>query len=448
MNISEPLGVPETLEQQTMHRVIWRIVPILMLGYFCANLDRANVGMAATAMMPALNLTTAQLGFGAGIFFLSYWLAEVPSNLMLNRFGARIWITRIMLSWAIVSALTAFAYDKWSFYGVRFILGLAEAGFFPGVLIYITWWFPARYRSRIVAWFMSAGILAQIIGPPIGGALMGMPRTLGLDGWQWLFIVEALPSILTAFLFLLFLTDRPKDARWLNSESRAWLEKQLAVEKEKQEEEQTFTLLSALVSPKVWLLSFVQFGHQYAGYGLLFFMPLIVKGMGVSHQWIGSVTAIPFILGFMFMIPWGASSDRTGERIWHSSVTLFVTAAAMLICKFLGASHSVWLMVVLCVAMIGQLSFAPCFWSIPASMLTGTAAAGGIALINALGNLGGLAGPAVYGSVRDATGSTNFALFCLAIGPLLSGFALLLIRNRRGSDQVRVERPATLESGR
>jgi MFS family permease len=436
MSLTASLQASETLERETMRQVTWRLIPVLMLGYFCASLDRSNIGMAATSMSPALHFSNAQFGFGAGIFFAGYLLAEIPSNLILDRVGARLWIARILVTWGIISGLTAFVWNGWSFYSVRFVLGLAEAGFFPGVLIYLTWWFPARYRGRMVAWFMSAGVFSQILGPPIGGLLMRLDGLFGIAGWQWLFIVEALPSVLTGFLVLWLLTDRPKAAAWLRPESRNWLEGRLAEERARQEAVHTFTLAEAFRSPKLWLLTFVEFGHQYAGYGLVFFMPLIVKGLGVERDWIGPVTAIPYIFGFIAMIAWGYSSDRTGERVWHAVSTMIIVAVAMVFCEFIGPAHPVLLMITLCVAVIGNQSFAPCFWSIPGTMLTGAAAAGGIAMINAVGNLGGWAGPTVYGAVRDATGSTSFALFCLAIGPLVAGVVLLMVGHDKRLEQV------------
>lgn len=426
----------ESLEKATMRRVTRRLIPVLMLGYFCASLDRANIGMAATTMAPALHFTNAQFGFGAGIFFFGYLIAEIPSNLILERFGARRWIARILVTWGLVSGLTAFVWSGPSFYTVRFVLGLAEAGFFPGVLIYISWWYPARYRGRMVAYFMSAGTISQILGPPIGGVLMQLDGTLGLAGWQWLFLIEALPSLLTCVLVLQLLTDRPASAAWLPPEGRRWLDERLAAEKAQQEAVQRFTLWGALRNPKVWLLTFVEFGHQYAGYGLVFFMPLIVKGLGVQREWIGTVAALPYLLGFAAMILWGYSSDRTGERVWHSSSTMFLVAVAMVVCELVGNAHPVWLMATLCVAVIANQSFAPCFWSIPGTMLTGTAAAGGIAMINAVGNLGGWAGPALYGAVKDGTGSTSFALMCLAVGPLIAGVVLVLVGHDRRLEQV------------
>ncbi|MDR3435301.1 MFS transporter [Telmatospirillum sp.] len=407
-----------------------------MLGYFCASLDRSNVGMAATTMASALHFSNAQFGFGAGIFFVGYLIAEVPSNLVLARFGARRWISRMLMIWGIFSGMTAFVWNDWGFYTMRFVLGLAEAGYFPGVLIFISWWYPARYRGRATAYFMGAGVCASIFGAPIGGLLLQMENVLGLDGWQWLFILESLPAILTGVLVLGLLTDHPAEATWLPLESRRWLAERLAAERAQQEAVKRYTLWEALRGTKVWLLTFVEFGHQYAGYSLGFFMPLIVKGLGVERAWIGPVVAAPYIFGLVASIAWGRSSDRSGERIWHSVGTMFLVGAAVVACYFIGAGHPVLLMAALCVAVAANQSFAPCFWSIPGTLLTGTAAAGGVAMINAIGNLGGSVGPWLFGAARDATGSTGFALLCLAVGPVIAGVVLLLVGHDRRLEQV------------
>lgn len=425
----------DALERETMRRVTWRLVPILMLGYFCAALDRANVGMAATTMSPALHFSNTQYGFGAGIFFFGYLLAELPSNLMLDRVGARLWLARILVTWGLISGLTAFVWKDWSFYGVRFFLGLAEAGFFPGVLIYLTWWFPARYRGRMVGLFMSAGVFSGILGPPIGGLLMHMDGLLGLAGWQWLFVLEAIPSMLTGVLVLCLLTDRPRNVAWLRAEQRDWLEQRLAAERAQQEAVRKYSLRDVFASPALWLLTFVAFGHQFAN-SLVYFMPLIVKGLGVGKDWIGTVSAIPYLFGFVAMVGWGYKSDRAGERVWHAAIPKFLVTAALAVTIFVGVDHPILLMVLLCLAVIGNQSFAPTFWAIPGTMLTGTAAAGGIAIINALGNLGNWAGPVTYGVIIDTTHNTNLALLCLAIGPLAAGITLVLVGHDRRLEQV------------
>jgi MFS family permease len=326
-------------------------------------------------------------------------------------------------------------WNDWSFYGVRFFLGLAEAGFFPGVLIYLTWWFPARYRGRIVGLFMSAGVFAGILGPPIGGLLMRMDGLLGLAGWQWLFVLEAIPSIITGFLVLWLLTDRPRNATWLRAEQRDWLEQRLAAERAQQEAVRKYSLRGVLTTPAFWLLVFVAFGHQFAN-SLSYFMPLIVKGLGVSKDWIGTVSAIPYMFGFVAMVGWGYKSDRAGERVWHAAIPKFLVTCALALTAFVGTDQPILLMVLLCLAVIGNQSFAPTFWAIPGTMLTGTAAAGGIAIINALGNLGNWAGPVAYGAIIDSTNSTNLALLCLAIGPLAAGITLILVGHDRRLEQV------------
>ena len=416
------------IERDTMRRVSLRLLPVLALGYFCASLDRANVAMAATRMSSALGFSNAQFGFGAGVFFLGYLVAEIPSNLMLDRVGARRWLSRILLTWGIVSGLTALTWNASSFYAIRCLLGVAEAGFFPGVLLYITWWFPARHRSRTVALVMAAGVMSGILGPPIGGLLLRLDGVLGAAGWQWLFVVEALPAVLTCVVTWRLLTDRPEGARWLLPEQRAWLTSRLAVERAGRGPGHAHPLRGVFGSGVMWLLTAVEFGHQVAGYGLAFFMPLIVKGLGVAPAWIGPVSAVPAVFGFGAMIAWGYHSDRTGERTWHAAGALLLVATGLVTCTLIGGAHPVLMMAALCVTIMGNQSVAPCFWSIPAARLAGTAAAGGLAMVNSLGNLGGWFGPWLYGLVRDTSGSTGLALSSLAFGPAVAAAVLILLR--------------------
>jgi MFS transporter, ACS family, tartrate transporter len=429
----------EPIERETMRRVIWHLLPILMVGYFCASLDRANVGMAAITMKSALSFSNAQFGFGAGIFFWGYLLAEIPSNLIMNRIGARRWISRILMSWGVVSALTAFVWNDWSFYGIRFLLGIAEAGFFPGVLLYITWWLPSRYRSRMTAMFMSGGVLAGVFGPPIGGLLLQLDGRFGLAGWQWLFIVEALPTFAVFFATWKLLTDKPVEAKWLDTKQKAWLIDRLASEQAQREAVHKYSLRDVFTNPKLVALTVAEFGHQVIGYGLAFFFPLIVKELGVATAWIGVVTALPYLLGFVAMIAWGFHSDRTGERVWHAASTCFVVTAGLVACIFLGTGNPVAMMAVLCITVMANQSFAPCFWSIPSTMLTGAAAAGGLAMINSFGNLGGSAGPLLYGLVKDATGNTSMALLSLAAGPLICGIIIVLVGHDKRLERIPAE---------
>ena len=323
----------EPLERETVRRVAWRLIPLLMLGYFCAYLDRVNVGFAGLTMNKALGFSSAVFGFGGGVFFIGYLLAELPSNLILARVGARRWIARILLTWGIISGLTAFVWNDWSFYGIRFLLGLAEAGFYPGIVLYLTWWFPSHYRSRMMAFFQSASVISLIIGPPVSAWLLTLDGTLGLQGWQWLFLIEALPPIIMCFVIWFSLTDRPRDAAWLRPEQRDWLQQRLDAEQAHRESVHDYRLGEALANPKVWLLTLVYFGQNVSNYGLLLFLPQIIKSFGISTQMTGFVSALPFVFAAVAMIYWGFRSDRTGNR------TLYVAAACVLCAAGPGGVH-------------------------------------------------------------------------------------------------------------
>src|SRR5215469_13764584 len=267
----------EPLEQETINRVAWRLIPILMLGYFCAYLDRVNVGFAKLTMQQALHFSEAIFGFGAGVFFVGYFLAEIPSNLILNKVGARKWIARILLTWGIISALTAFVWNDWSFYGIRFLLGIAEAGYYPGIILYLTWWFPAAYRSRMIALFMTAIPVAVITGSWASGFILGMDGIWGLAGWQWLFIIEAFPAVILGVIVFVMLTDRPEQAHWLTEPQRTWLSERLAAEQAQRERIHHFALGETLRNPRVWALTLVYFGQNVTSYGFVLFLPQIVK---------------------------------------------------------------------------------------------------------------------------------------------------------------------------
>jgi ACS family tartrate transporter-like MFS transporter len=427
MDVSAPtLHEIEPIERETIRRVTWRLMPLLMLGYFCAYLDRSNVGMAATTMVKYLGFTNAVFGFGAGLFFLGYFIGEIPSNLILNKVGARRWIARILITWGVIAALSGFVWSESSFYINRVLLGLAEAGFYPGVLLYLTWWFPSYYRTRMMGVFQSASVISLFVGPPIGGLLLQLQGWGGLEGWQWLFIIEGLPPIIMGFVTWMLLTDRPKDAAWLMPQQRIWLQERLDSEQAQREAVRKYSLGQAFRNPKIWLLTLAYVGQNGSAYGLVFFLPLIVKGLGVSTDWIGLVSALPYLCAFVAMIYWGYHSDVHGERTWHVAGAALVAAGGLAACVLIGAGHPVVTMIALCVAMMGQQSLIPTFWSLPSAMLTGVAAAGGLAMINAVGNLGGWLGPSIYGLVKDATGSADIGLLCLAVGPLVTAIAVVL----------------------
>jgi ACS family tartrate transporter-like MFS transporter len=416
--------------------VAWRLIPVLALGYFCAALDRANVGMAALTMRHDLGFSNAVFGFGAGLFFVGYFLSGVPSNLILNKFGARRWMSRLLITWGIISGLTAFSWNAGSFYSIRFILGLAEGGFLPGVVLYLIWWFPAYYRSRMMAIFYSSGVIALIIGPPISGLLLQLNGALGLAGWQWLFVVEALPAVIMSVVTWQLLTERPTEAAWLRPEQRTWLAERVASEQAQREAIRKFSLAEAFYNPKVWLLSVAYFGVGVAFFGVVFFIPLIVQGLGVSTNMIGLVSAIPYVFALAVMLLWSWHSDLTGERTWHVASACLMTSAGLGACIIIGVGHPVVTMVALVFATSGPWALYGVFWSLPSALLTGAAAAGGIAMINAIGALGGWLGPWMFGLVKDATGSDNIALLCLSSATIVSAVLVLLAGHDRRMERM------------
>jgi ACS family tartrate transporter-like MFS transporter len=392
--------------------------------------------MAAPSMRPELGFSNAVFGFGAGLFSLGYLLAEVPSSLMLNKVGARRWMARILITWGIVSGLTAFVWNDWTFYSIRVLLGLSEAGYYPGVILYLTWWFPSYYRSRMMAIFTSASVISLIIGPPVSGLLLLLDGSLGLHGWQWLFVMEALPPIIMAMVLWTLLTDRPDQAKWLRPDQRTWLNERLASERAQREAIRKFTLGGAFSNLKVWLLALVDLGRNMASLGVAIFMPQIVTGLGVSTKMMGWVTAVPYVFALAASISWGWHSDRTGERTWHVAGACLLCAVGLAGCIVVGVGHPILVMVGLTLAVTGSQSALPVFWALPSALLTGTAAAGGIAMINAIGNLGGFLGPWVFGLVKDASGSDNMALLALAVSPIISIIALFVVGHDRRLERI------------
>lgn len=430
----------EPLERETINRVAWRLVPLLMLGYFCAYLDRVNVGFAGLTMNKALGFDQAVFGFGAGVFFVGYFLAEIPSNLILNKVGARKWIARILFTWGIISGLTAFVWNDLSFYGARFLLGLAEAGFYPGIVLYMTWWFPSFYRARMMAIFQSASVISLIVGPPVSAALLQLDGARGLQGWQWLFLIEALPPLVMAVATWFLLTDRPHDAQWLRPDQRDWLQARVDSEASQRESVHRFDFWETMGNVRIWLLTLVYFGQNVANYGLLVFLPELIKSFGVSTTTTGWLSALPFVFAAAAMIYWGLRSDHTGNRVAYVASACAVTAAGLAAAAIIGTSHPVWMMVAIIVGVMGQQSIAPTFWPLPTAMLSGVAAAGGIALINSVGNLGGFLGPYMYGVIKDATGGHNeIAMLALAAAPMICTLILLAMGHDRRLERIPVE---------
>jgi len=422
------------LETRTIARVTMRLVPFLIVCYFVAYLDRVNVGFAALTMNKDLGISATAYGFGAGIFFLSYFIFEVPSNLFLERFGARKWIARIMLSWGILSGATAFVTGETSFFVVRFLLGIAEAGFFPGIIFYLTLWFPAAYRARIIGYFMAAIPLSSVLGAPVSGYLLGLDGSMGLKGWQWLFIIEAMPAVILAFVVFFYLTDRPSEARWLPADQRTWLATRLNLEERQREAAQQYSVREALLNPKVLALSLVYFGAVACNYGIGFFLPQIVKGFGLTNLQTGFVTAIPYIVGVFAIIYWGRRSDRMKERKGHAAFALAIATVCIAASTFL--PDPTMKMIALSLAAFGVFGCLPVFWTLPTAFLSGAAAAGGIAIINAIGNLSGFVGPYLVGYIKDRTGGFEGGLLCLAAFGFIAMVIVLVLNHDSTLEQV------------
>jgi len=429
---------PQTFETAVIKKIAWRILPLILVAYCVAYIDRANIAVAALTMNKDLGFSAFTYGLGAGIFFIGYFIFEVPSNLILERVGARRWIARIMFTWGILSAACAFVTGPTSFIVVRFLLGVAEAGFFPGVVLYFTYWFPNRFRGRIMAVLFLAGPIANAFSNIASGAILEMNGVLGLRGWQWVFIIEATPAVILSFVVLRRMIDRPCFANWLKPDERQWLEKELDDERAAIEAQGRLTLAKALMDSRVAALSMIYFLSVTAGYGTTFFLPQIVKGLGLSNFMTGAVSAIPYLVGMIALLVWGWSSDRSGDRRWHL-IAASVTAGVGFAAAGLAASSS---LPAICLALVGIYGTRPTFWPLPSIFLSGTAAAGGIALINSIGNLGGYAGPFVVGWIRDSTNSFQMALYFLAGCSLASG-ALVLVA-RRASDARPVRLPDSL----
>ena len=412
------------LERSTIRAISWRLIPFLVLAYFFSYLDRVNLGFAALTMNAELKFSPTIFAWGAGIFFIGYFIFEVPSNLALEKFGASRWIARIMVTWGIISALMSLVSGEWSFYLLRFLLGVAEAGFFPGIILYLTYWYPAEYRARFLAAFAIAVPVSTVIGAPVSGLLLGLDDAMGLKGWQWLFIIEGIPSFLLGIVTWFYLTDRPERAGWLSAEQKAWLAAKLNAEIAAKQAAKHLTLGEALSSPKVITLSLVYFGFVGALYGMQFWLPQIVKAFGLTNAQTGFVTAIPYLFGTIAMILWARHSDASRERVIHVGAPLLLTALALGVSSTI--SDPIMTMVVLTIAAIGVFCTFGVFWTLPTAWLSGTAAAGAIALINSIGNLAGFGGPYLIGWIKETTGNTSTGLLALAVLPLIGGLLVFL----------------------
>ena len=419
------------LEKSTTGKVAARFVVFLIICYFVAYLDRVNVGFAKLTMDKDLGISDTAFGFGAGVFFLAYFVFEVPSNMLLDKVGARLWIARIMFSWGLISGAMAFIPEiakavglsnEYTFYGLRVLLGFAEAGFFPGIIFFLTIWFPSAYRARVIGYFMAAIPLSSALGSPVSAQLMGLNGVAGFTGWQWLYIVEAVPSLILAFVVYFYLTDRPADATWLTADERSWLASRLAAENQNRAHVSPASAFASLYDPRVLLLSLVYFGGVASLYAVSFWLPSIVKAFGVSTSLTGWITAIPYVVGFFGMIWWGRRSDAKMERVGHLAVALGIAAVGIGISGFIDNPYLK--MVALTFGSFGVFASLPVFWTLPTAILGGGAAAAGIAAINSIGNLSGSFGPFVMGWFKDLTGSFAWGLVavaaCAAIGMVIA----------------------------
>ncbi|MBB2918966.1 MFS transporter [Cupriavidus alkaliphilus] len=410
-------------EDATYRKVSWRLVPFLLLCYVVAYLDRVNVGFAKLQMLNDLQFSETVYGLGAGIFFIGYFLFEVPSNVILHKVGARVWIARIMITWGAISAAMMFVTTPTMFYVLRFLLGIAEAGFFPGIILYLTYWYPANRRGRTTTFFMTAIALSGVIGGPLSGWIMqSFDGHNGWSGWQWMFLLEGIPSILVGLWVLAYLDDRIAHAKWLSAEEKALLERNIASENAHKEDPPIRTVLS---SPRVWLMSAIYFCFVMGLYGVSFWLPTIIKQTGVKGALdIGLLTAIPYGCAVIGMVLVAYSADRSGERRWHIAVPALAGAVGLLL-SVQWHGDTTLAMVALTLATIGILTTLPLFWSLPTAFLAGTGAAAGIALINSLGNLAGFLSPYAVGWLKDLTRSTDSGMYLLA-GCLVVGAALTL----------------------
>lgn len=421
------------MEERTLRRVTVRLVPLLVALYLVNYLDRTNLGIAKAEISADLQLSATMFGLASGIFFIGYVLVEVPSNLALARFGARRWLARIAVSWGIVATAIGFAPNAATLLVLRFLLGVAEAGLFPGVIFYLSQWFPAAYRARIVSLFMLAVPLGAAVGTPLAAWLITAGHgVFGLDGWRFMMICLGLPAVALGVICWFHLTDRPAEATWLAEDERRWLTGVLADEQRQVSAHHHFPLRRALTSPRIWALATVYFGIAYGLYALAFFLPSIISGFRTTFGAelslidVGLITAVPYVVAAAAMFGWSRHADRTGEHVWHVAVPLLLGGLAIPAALYLG--HPVAVLVPVTIAAVGIYSAIPSFWALPSRFLTGTAAAGGIGLINSIGNLGGFAAPYATGALADLTGSNRAGMWAVGAVMVLCAALVAVLR--------------------
>jgi D-galactonate transporter len=437
-----PVQADDALRARVMRKVAWRLSPFLGLLYFINYLDRTNISFAAPhGMNDALGFDKAAFGLASGLFFIGYLILEVPSNLALHRFGARRWIARIMVTWGIVASVMAFVPNAGTMYGLRFLLGIAEAGFFPGIILYLTYWFPQRQRAKAVALFMVAVPLSSVIGSPLSAWLIsaGHHVLFGLEGWRFMFLVEGIPAVLIGVICWFYLTDQPKDARWLDDEERAWLQHEMDTEQATTQQRHHYSIRRALLQPRIWALAFVYFGIVYGLYAVGFFLPTIIAGFKQTYNTDfslvqqGLIVAIPYVFGCVAMVLWSRHGDRTGERVWHVAIPAIVGGIAIPIALYLSSPFTAMVAVTICT--MGICAALPTFWPLPTLFLSGSAAAAGIALVNSVGNTAGFLGPYITGWLTDLTGSEKAGLWVVGLVMVAAGCVAVALKGAPPADR-------------
>ena len=425
--IAEPMERREALRASALRKNAWRLLPLLTIAFIFNYIDRTSVGFAALTMNKDLGLTATQFGWGAGILFAGYCTCELPSNLLLYRFGARRWLARIMITWGLAAAGTAFVQSPTSFYVLRFLLGVAEAGFFPGVTFLLASWFPAQYRVRVLAWFMLGVPISSVIAGPMSGWLLQLNGLLDLKGWQWMFLAQGLPAVVMGVFILVLLRDHPKDAYWLSPEERDEL---IVMLEEEPRDKPRKALWGTLKDGRVLLLAATQFGFILGSYGIGIWLPLILKQHGLPNVTIGYLSTLPYIAAIVGMLVWARIVDRTGKKILNLTLACLVGAIGMAASTL--SKDIVVEMMGLSLAVLAVSSARAIFWTIPTRFLTGVAAAGGLAFINSIGTLGGFFGPYMVGAIKDATGSFTAGIWAMAgillVSALLAASMRLLVK--------------------
>jgi len=421
-------GPAMRLDQRAVHKATWRLIPYLFMCYILNYLDRFNISYAALEMKADLHFSDTVYSLGAGVFFIGYVLFEIPSNLALEKVGARAWISRIMVTWGLISVCMMFIHTASNFYALRFLLGVSEAGFFPGILLYLSYWIPSKDRARAFALFLTSTSLAGVLGGPISAYFLNLRGQGGMQGWQWLFLLEGLPSFLLGFVTYFYLTDKPRDAKWLTEEERNSLEKTMEEERRGITVRHSLSLTETLTHPRVWRLCLLYFSIVISFYGVAFWLPQIVKGFsGLDNVTVSLLSALPYLAASVGMVWVARHSDKTGERRRHVAVCAFTAALALLLGSVFQQDHPYGAFLMLCVTATGIWSTLGPFWSMPSNFLTGRSAAAGLALINSVGNIGGFVGPNIIGYIKEATQRFESGMVVLAVTLIVAGVLALSI---------------------